>query len=83
MKAKLFLLLSLLSIGLHAQCDIITPLKEEGFENLIQIQEDGELQLHYENRRYRFEGLALKRVLEIISKTLFSANPSNRYRRFS
>ena len=69
MKARLFLLLSLLSIGLHAQCDLITPLKEEGFENLIQIQEDGELQLHYENRRYRFEGLALKRVLEIMSKT--------------
>ena len=69
MKARLFLLLSLLSIGLHAQCDLITPLKEEGFENLIQIQEGDELQLHYENRRYRFEGLALKRVLEIISKT--------------
>ena len=69
MKARLFLLLSLLSIGLHAQCDLITTLKEEGFENLIQIQKDGELQLHYENRRYRFEGLALKRVLEIISET--------------
>jgi hypothetical protein len=69
MKARLFLLLSLLSIGLHAQCDLISPLQEEGFENLIQIQENGELQLHYENRRYRFEGLALKRVLEIISET--------------
>lgn len=69
MKARLFLLLSLLSIGLHAQCDLITPLKDEGFENLIQIQEGSELQLHYENRRYRFEGLALKRVLEIISET--------------
>ena len=68
MKARLFLLLSLLNIGLHAQCDLINPLQEEGFENLIQIQEGGELQLHYENRRYRFEGLALKRVLEIISK---------------
>ncbi len=69
MKARLFLLLSLLSIGLHAQCDLISPLKEEGFENLNQIQENDELQLHYENRRYRFEGLALKRVLEIISET--------------
>jgi len=69
MKAGLFLLLSLLSIGLHAQCDLITPLKEEGFENLMQVQKGDQLQLHYENRRYRFEGLALKRVLEIISET--------------
>lgn len=68
MKIKLFALLSLLSIGLHAQCDLITPLKQEGFENLIQNLNGEDLHLHYENRRYRFEGLALKRVLEIISK---------------
>ena len=53
------------SANLHAQCDLITPLKSEGFENLIQTNKDGELQLHYENRRYRFEGLALQKVLEI------------------
>jgi len=69
MKALYFSLFSFISFALHGQCDLITPLKEEGFENLIQIQEDGELQLHYENRRYRFEGVALKRVFEIISKT--------------
>ena len=69
MKALYFSILSLISFALHGQCDLITPLKEEGFENLIQIQEDGELQLHYENRRYRFEGVALKRVFEIIAKT--------------
>jgi len=69
MKALFFSVFSLISIALHAQCNLITPLKEEGFENLIQISEDGGLQLHYENRRYRFEGVALKRVLEIIAAT--------------
>ena len=69
MKVLVALLFSIFSFGLHAQCNVISQLKEEGFENLIQIQKEGELQLHYENRRYRFEGLALKRVLEIIAKT--------------
>ncbi len=69
MKVLVTLLFSIFSIGLHAQCDLISPLKEEGFENLIQIQKEGELQLHYENRRYRFEGQALKRLLEIIANT--------------
>ena len=57
------------SAKLQAQCDLITPLVEEGFENLIQTNEDGGLQLHYENRRYRFEGLALQKVLEVIAGT--------------
>ena len=69
MKALFLSAFSLISIALHAQCDLITPLKEEGFENLIQTSEDGGLQLHYENRRYRFEGVALKRILEIIATT--------------
>ena len=63
------LLLIAASTNLQAQCDLITPLAEEGFENLAQTNEDGGLQLHYENRRYRFEGLALQKVLEIIADT--------------
>jgi len=65
----LTLLLITASANLHAQCDLFTPLANEGFENLIQTNKDGELQLHYENRRYRFEGLALQKVLEIIAET--------------
>jgi len=65
----LTLLLIAASANLQAQCDLITPLAEEGFENLIQTNKDGGLQLHYENRRYRFEGLALQKVLEIIAET--------------
>ena len=56
MKARLFLLLSFLSIGLHAQCDLITPLKEEGFENLIQVQK-GEPVHH--NKHCEWNGQAL------------------------
>ena len=63
------LLLITASANLQAQCDLITPLAKEGFENLIQTYENGELQLHYENRRYRFEGLALQKVLDIIAET--------------
>ena len=63
------LLLISASANLQAQCDLITPLAQEGFENLLQTNEDGELQLHYENRRYRFEGLALQKVLEVIADT--------------
>jgi len=65
----LTLLLIAASANLQAQCDLITPLAEEGFENLIQTNKDGGLQLHYEDRRYRFEGLALQKVLEIIAET--------------
>lgn len=69
MRALLVLFTLFLSTNASAQCDLITPLEAEGFENLIQTSSGDRLELHYENRRYRYEGRALYEVLRIISST--------------
>ena len=69
MRALLLLFALLLTSAASAQCDLISPLKAEGFENLIQTSSGDRLELHYENRRYRYEGRALYEVLKIISAT--------------
>ena len=69
MRALLLLFALFITSAASAQCDLISPLKAEGFENLIQTSSGDRLELHYENRRYRYEGRALYEVLKIISAT--------------
>lgn len=58
-----------LNFNIYGQCDFIKPLAKNGFENLVQTQDSsGKIYIHYENRQYRFEGTALRRVLEVISE---------------
>ena len=66
MRALLLLFALFIASAASAQCDLISPLKAEGFENLIQTSLGDRLELHYENRRYRYEGRALYEVLKII-----------------
>lgn len=69
MRALLLLFALFSTSAASAQCDLISPLKAEGFENLIQTSSGDRLELHYENRRYRYEGRALFEVLKLISAT--------------
>ena len=47
MRALLLLFALLLTSAASAQCDLISPLKAEGFENLIQTSSGDRLELHY------------------------------------
>jgi len=69
MRVTLVLLLITIISPIKAQCDITSRLVEDGFENIIQLETNDGTEIHYENRRYRYEGIALKKVLEFIAKS--------------
>ena len=69
MKNIVFVLFSFFCSAASSQCNLLSELQSEGFENLLLVENEDRLELHYENRRYRFEGLALRRVLESISES--------------
>ena len=69
MRNIVFVIFSFLCAAAAAQCNLLSALQSEGFENLLLIENNEELELHYENRRYRFEGVALRRVLDLIAKS--------------
>jgi hypothetical protein len=69
MRVTLVLLLITIISPIKAQCDITSRLAEDGFENIIHLENNTGTEIHYENRRYRYEGIALKKVLEFIAKS--------------
>lgn len=69
MRNIVFVIFSFFCAAATAQCNLLSELQSEGFENLLLIENNEELELHYENRRYRFEGIALRRVLESIAES--------------
>ena len=69
MRNIVFVIFSFFCAAATAQCNLLSALQSEGFENLLLIENNEELELHYENRRYRFEGMALRRVLESIAES--------------
>ena len=48
---------------LQAQCDLLDRLLTHDFENIQIVNTPSSLEVHYENRRYRFEADALYHVL--------------------
>ncbi|MEK9750141.1 MAG: YjbH domain-containing protein [Flavobacteriaceae bacterium] len=69
MRNIVFVIFSFFCAAATAQCNLLSELQSEGFENLLLIENNEELELHYENRRYRFEGKAVRRVFELIVKS--------------
>ena len=69
MRNIVYVIFSFFCAAATAQCNLLSELQSEGFENLLLIENNEELELHYENRRYRFEGIALRRVLESIAES--------------
>lgn len=61
--------------GLHGQSNkeinsVSDGLINEGFENIyVERTNDSSFHIQYENRRYRFEPVALAKVIEIVSET--------------
>ncbi|MEM9921765.1 MAG: YjbH domain-containing protein [Bacteroidota bacterium] len=57
--------------------EVISLLEDEGFQNIAVRLDSTTFQLTFENRLYRFEPTAIRRIIELISRPLLNSEAEN------